>query len=34
MADPIVIEGGHVITIDPNLGDIAGGDVPIEDAQA
>jgi cytosine/adenosine deaminase-related metal-dependent hydrolase len=30
MADRILITGGHVITVDPQLGDIAGGDVLIE----
>lgn len=31
MADRILIKGGHVLTMDPRLGDIAGGDVLIED---
>jgi len=31
MADRILLRGGHVITVDPQLGDIAGGDVLIED---
>jgi len=31
MADRILLGGGHVITVDPQLGDIAGGDVLIED---
>ena len=31
MADRILLKGGHVITVDPKLGDIAGGDVLIED---
>jgi cytosine/adenosine deaminase-related metal-dependent hydrolase len=30
MTDRILIRGGHVITMDPALGDIAGGDVLIE----
>jgi cytosine/adenosine deaminase-related metal-dependent hydrolase len=30
MADRILLKGGHVITVDPDLGDIAGGDVLIE----
>lgn len=30
MADRILIKGGHVLTVDPQLGDIAGGDVLIE----
>jgi 5-methylthioadenosine/S-adenosylhomocysteine deaminase len=30
MADRILLKGGHVITVDPQLGDIAGGDVLIE----
>lgn len=30
MADRILIRGGHVITVDPKLGDIPGGDVLIE----
>ena len=30
MADRILLKGGTVITVDPNLGDIAGGDVLIE----
>lgn len=30
MADRILLKGGHVITIDPKLGDIPGGDVLIE----
>lgn len=30
MADRILIKGGHVVTVDPELGDIAGGDVLIE----
>src|ERR1700752_2017945 len=30
MADRIVLRGGHVITVDPALGDIAGGDALIE----
>ena len=30
MADRIMLRGGHVITVDPALGDIAGGDVLIE----
>jgi cytosine/adenosine deaminase-related metal-dependent hydrolase len=30
MADRILIKGGHVITVDPDLGDLAGGDVLIE----
>ncbi len=30
MADRILVKGGHVLTVDPNLGDIPGGDVLIE----
>ena len=30
MADRILIQGGHVITVDPKLGDIPGGDVLLE----
>ena len=30
MADRILLKGGHVITVDPDLGDIAGGDVLID----
>ena len=30
MADRILLRGGHVLTVDPELGDIAGGDVLIE----
>jgi cytosine/adenosine deaminase-related metal-dependent hydrolase len=30
MADRILLKGGHVITVDPDLGDLAGGDVLIE----
>ncbi len=30
MADRILLRGGHVLTVDPALGDIAGGDVLIE----
>lgn len=30
MADRILIKGGHVITVDPTLGDLDGGDVLIE----
>jgi cytosine/adenosine deaminase-related metal-dependent hydrolase len=30
MADRILLKGGHVVTVDPELGDIAGGDVLIE----
>jgi 5-methylthioadenosine/S-adenosylhomocysteine deaminase len=30
MADRILLRGGHVITVDPELGDIDGGDVLIE----
>jgi 5-methylthioadenosine/S-adenosylhomocysteine deaminase len=30
MADRILLKGGHVITVDPEIGDIAGGDVLIE----
>lgn len=30
MADRILIKGGHVLTVDPQLGDIAGGEVLIE----
>ena len=30
MADRILVKGGYVITVDPELGDIAGGDVLIE----
>lgn len=30
MADRILLKGGHVITVDPQLGDIPGGDVLIE----
>jgi len=30
MADRILLKGGHVITVDPELGDIPGGDVLIE----
>ena len=30
MADRIMLRGGHVITVDPALGDIAVGDVLIE----
>ncbi|MCI0632358.1 MAG: amidohydrolase family protein [Actinobacteria bacterium] len=30
MADRILLKGGHVITVDPELGDIADGDVLIE----
>ena len=30
MADRILIKGGHVVTVDPELDDIAGGDVLIE----
>jgi cytosine/adenosine deaminase-related metal-dependent hydrolase len=30
MADRILLKGGHVLTIDPSLGDLAGGDVLIE----
>jgi cytosine/adenosine deaminase-related metal-dependent hydrolase len=30
MADPILLKGGHVLTVDPELGDIPGGDVLIE----
>jgi cytosine/adenosine deaminase-related metal-dependent hydrolase len=31
MADRILIRGGHVLTVDPDLGDLPGGDVLIED---
>ena len=31
MADRILIKGGHVLTVDPDLGDLVGGDVLIED---
>jgi cytosine/adenosine deaminase-related metal-dependent hydrolase len=31
MADRILLRGGHVLTVDPELGDIPGGDVLIED---
>jgi cytosine/adenosine deaminase-related metal-dependent hydrolase len=30
MADRILLKGGHVLTVDPKLGDIPGGDVLIE----
>ena len=30
MADRILLRGGYVLTVDPELGDIAGGDVLIE----
>jgi cytosine/adenosine deaminase-related metal-dependent hydrolase len=30
MADRILLQGGHVVSIDPQVGDIAGGDVLIE----
>ncbi|HZB78672.1 MAG TPA: amidohydrolase family protein [Actinomycetota bacterium] len=30
MAERILLKGGHVITMDPQLGDLAGGDVLIE----
>jgi 5-methylthioadenosine/S-adenosylhomocysteine deaminase len=30
MTDRILVKGGHVITVDPKLGDIPGGDVLIE----
>jgi cytosine/adenosine deaminase-related metal-dependent hydrolase len=30
MAGRILLQGGHVVTVDPALGDIAGGDVLIE----
>jgi 5-methylthioadenosine/S-adenosylhomocysteine deaminase len=30
MADRIVLRGGHVVTVDPKLGEIPGGDVLIE----
>jgi 5-methylthioadenosine/S-adenosylhomocysteine deaminase len=30
MADRILLKGGHVLSIDPNVGDIEGGDVLIE----
>jgi 5-methylthioadenosine/S-adenosylhomocysteine deaminase len=30
MADRILLKGGHVLTVDPSLGDIDGGDVLIE----
>jgi 5-methylthioadenosine/S-adenosylhomocysteine deaminase len=30
MADRILLKGGHVITVDPQIGDLAGGDVLIE----
>jgi cytosine/adenosine deaminase-related metal-dependent hydrolase len=30
MADRILLKGGHVLTVDPELGDIPGGDVLIE----
>jgi 5-methylthioadenosine/S-adenosylhomocysteine deaminase len=30
MADRILLRGGHVITVDPDLGDIPGGDVLID----
>ena len=30
MPDRILLKGGHVVTVDPELGDIAGGDVLIE----
>jgi 5-methylthioadenosine/S-adenosylhomocysteine deaminase len=30
MADRLLIKGGHVLTVDPELGDIPGGDVLIE----
>jgi cytosine/adenosine deaminase-related metal-dependent hydrolase len=30
MADRILLKGGHVLTVDPSLGDIEGGDVLIE----
>jgi cytosine/adenosine deaminase-related metal-dependent hydrolase len=30
MADRILVKGGYVVTVDPELGDIAGGDVLIE----
>lgn len=30
MADRILLKGGHVITVDPQIGDIPGGDVLIE----
>jgi 5-methylthioadenosine/S-adenosylhomocysteine deaminase len=33
MADRILIKGGHVLTVDQELGDIAGGDVLIEDGK-
>ncbi|HEX6329841.1 MAG TPA: amidohydrolase family protein [Actinomycetota bacterium] len=33
MAERILIKGGHVLTVDPELGDIAGGDVLIEDGR-
>jgi cytosine/adenosine deaminase-related metal-dependent hydrolase len=30
MADRILLKGGHVVTVDPEIGDIPGGDVLIE----
>src|SRR3954467_4592657 len=29
-AKPLLLQGGHVVTLDPEIGDIAGGDVLIE----
>ncbi len=31
MPDRILLRGGHVLTVDPSLGDLPGGDVLIED---
>lgn len=33
MTDRILLQGGHVLTVDPDLGDIVGGDVLIEDGK-
>jgi cytosine/adenosine deaminase-related metal-dependent hydrolase len=33
MTDRILLQGGHVLTVDQDLGDIAGGDVLIEDGK-
>jgi cytosine/adenosine deaminase-related metal-dependent hydrolase len=33
MSDKILIRGGHVLTVDPTLGDLPHGDVLIEDGQ-
>jgi 5-methylthioadenosine/S-adenosylhomocysteine deaminase len=33
MSDKLLLRGGHVITVDPELGDLAGGDVLVEDGK-